>query len=445
MYVALQNIRKWYLAALLGVLAIGLPAPYAAGQTSRRPVLAPPANQLRSATSGTRSSASHSRVRPASHRAITEDEIVAGGTYLQDPETGQLYATDGNVLPGRPPTASMNPASHPNSDASEDEFFEHDELFEHDGYLEFDQQGGWVEYDGYMEYGDPMASCGTTSCDTLAMTPCTLFPAGNLEVSAGVQGFTGPRNRGGGGSFGFHQSVNWAVPFPAFACLGGQIGYRATQSNLSGAEFPAGMGFDDSVTAGSRQQSFLTAGLFRRVDMGVQGGVVVDFMSDDWYNTSDLVNLRGEISWVIDGVHDLGFWFTAGTDFTEIMDDEGVVLEEWEPTDLYAFFYRRQFGGCRDGDARLFAGWTGHGDGLIGVDARLPIAPDWAVETNFAYLIPSDGTGQGFTGGHAQESWNLGLSLVWYPGRLFGQGDYYYRPLFRVADNGTFMVRRRDN
>ena len=105
MYVAPQNIRKWYLATLLGVLVTWLPTHHAVGQTSRRSVLAPPANQLRPTSSGIRSSAGNSRVRPASHRAITEDEIVAGGTYLQDPQTGQLYATDGNVLPGRPPSA----------------------------------------------------------------------------------------------------------------------------------------------------------------------------------------------------------------------------------------------------------------------------------------------------------------------------------------------------
>lgn len=441
MYVALQNIRKCYLAALLGVLATWLPAVQAGGQVSRRPVIAPPANQLRPSSSGIRSSASNSRVRPASHRAVTEDEIVAGGTYLEDPDTGQLYATDGNLLPGRSGNPTMTPASNSSPPAPaptpENEHFEYGEYLEYDGHAPF------MEHGGYIEYGDSLASCGTSSCDSLVMTPCTLFPAGNLEFSAGVQGFTGPWNRGGSGSFGFHQSVNWAMPLPAFACMGGQVGYRATQSNLSGAEFPDSAQLPDGgVNAGSRQQSFLTAGLFRRVDMGIQGGVVVDFMSDDWYDTSDLVNLRGEISWVMDGVHDLGFWFTAGTGSTQITDSTGAAVEDWEPTDLYAFFYRRQFGGCRDGDARLFAGWSGHGDGLIGVDARLPISTDWALETNFAYLIPSDGTGTGFAGGHTQESWNLGISLVWYPGRLFGRGDYYYRPLFRVADNGTFMVRR---
>jgi hypothetical protein len=34
------------------------------------------------------------------------------------------------------------------------------------------------------------------------------------------------------------------------------------------------------------------------------------------------------------------------------------------------------------------------------------------------------------------------MSLVWYPGRRWGQGDPYYRPLFRVADNGVFMMDR---
>jgi hypothetical protein len=119
------------------------------------------------------------------------------------------------------------------------------------------------------------------------------------------------------------------------------------------------------------------------------------------------------------------------------------VDETWKPTDLYAFFYRRTFGCCRDGEARIFAGWSGASDGLIGVDLRMPLSTEWGLESNFAYLIPNQGTGYSADAGHAQEAWNVGISLVWYPGRRIKScSNPYYRPLFRVADNGMFMLDR---
>ena len=67
----------------------------------------------------------------------------------------------------------------------------------------------------------------------------------------------------------------------------------------------------------------------------------------------------------------------------------------------------------------------------------------WAVEANFIYLIPNEGKDTTILGGHAQESWNVGINLVWTPGRRWaGCDSQYYRPLFRVADNGVFMMDR---
>jgi hypothetical protein len=330
-------------------------------------------------------------------RTVSERDVVDGGTYFEDPNTGQLMA-EGPMLGGPMVGAPMS-------------------------------KGGVGCADG---------TCGTCSDCTLVPCGCPFpFPFGNLELFAGVQGFTGPANRSTGtGSFGFHEGLNWGIPIPGFQCLGGQIGFRATQSNLSGAEF----------TNDTRTQGFVTAGLFRRVDVGLQGGVVFDYLSDGWYRDADLSNMRGELSWVFDGCHELGFWFSSATNTSDEPFVEGDVVDElievWESTDLYAFFYRHQFGACREGDVRVFAGWSGHSDGLIGVDLRLPLGCKWALQTNIAYLIPEQGEGHGFDAGHTQESWNLGITLVWYPGQMLGHRNYYYRPLFRVADNGVFMMDR---
>ena len=289
------------------------------------------------------------------------------------------------------------------------------------------------------------------SCSESCLQPCCalpLLPLDNLEFSVGVQGFTGPANRGGSGSFGFNEAINWGAPLPVFDdCLGVQLGARSTQSNLSGADF----------TDTSRTQFFVTGGLFRRVDLGLQGGVVFDYLNDSWYRQASLAQLRGEISWVFGCQDDLGFWFTTSNRSTtadsvirQTTVQNGVttvtvntVSEAWRATDLYAFFYRRALGECRDGEARIFGGFTGQSDGLLGVDARLPLSDTWAVEGGFIYLVPNQGTGIGLNGGHSQESWNLGINLVWTPGRCWSQPDsQYYRPLLPVAHNGVFMMDR---
>jgi len=60
------------------------------------------------------------------------------------------------------------------------------------------------------------------------------------------------------------------------------------------------------------------------------------------------------------------------------------------------------------------------------------------LENTLHYQIPSEGTS---VTGQARESWNMGISLVWYPGRsaqCIMQSPY--RPLLPVADNGSFIV-----
>jgi hypothetical protein len=327
---------------------------------------------------------------------VSEKEIVDGGTYYEDPKSGQLILSN-EAMTG---TAGVEVADAGTMGA---------------------------------DIGCADGCCGT--CGSCVLSPCCVAfpPPGNLELFAGVQGFTGPANRPDGrGSFGFYEGLNWGVPMPGFRCLGGQVGIRATQTNLSGSEF----------TEDNRNQGFLTFGLFRRVDAGLQGGVVVDYMAEKWYRTVDLTNIRGELSWVVGCRHDLGFWFATATKDTQELSFDNELDELWEPTDLFAFFYRCQFGACRDGEARLFAGWSGTSDGFIGFDTLFPLNDVLSVEANVAYLIPEEGKGTGFNAGHNQESWNIGLGLVWYPGRRLVGRNPYYRPLFRVADNGSFMVDR---
>jgi hypothetical protein len=285
--------------------------------------------------------------------------------------------------------------------------------------------------------GSACGGCGTcVSC----CLPCPLFLLDNVELFAGTQAFSGPLNLGETGSFGFQYGLNWAMPVPCLPSqpIGFQIGYRGVSSNYSGASF----------TEDSRNQSFITAGLFRRVDWGLQGGVVIDVLSDKWYyDDLSLTQLRGELSWVFPQCHELGAFITSGTKTNRMAsvrwnnDAQRTTIEEYEPTDLVAFFYRRRFDAVGGGYGRAYGGFTGNGGGLVGADFDLPLTENWALRTNFNYLIPKDGNNRV---AYLDESWNVGLSVVWYPGRRKAVGNDYFRPLFDVADNGVFIPRRSE-
>ncbi len=415
-------VRMLQATGLAGLIAVMATAaedqPKPAQNSTGKPAAAAPKSVLQSSPEV--ASRMARRLAGPGAKTVGVEDVVEGGVYYEDPVSGKLILGEAPSKAGGPsPRVAQAPvASRKATVASRKASVEDVVPME-------------VTTEEFEEFGDACCDDGTCGECASCLVPCgVLFPAGNLELFAGVQGFTGPANGpAGGGSFGFNEGLNWGMPIPLFGCLGGQVGFRATQSNLSGT----------AISDDTRRQAFVTAGLFRRVDVGLQGGVVVDWLSDGWYRDVDLVNLRTELSWVIDSTHEVGFWGAFGTKDSEepAANDQ---LADWETTDLYAVFYRYSFGGCRDGDARLFAGLSGQSDGLIGADARLPLSDTWALETNFAYLIPNEGDGDGADADFVQESWNVGINLVWYPGRRWGRGDRYYRPLFRVADNGLFMM-----
>lgn len=275
-------------------------------------------------------------------------------------------------------------------------------------------------------------SCGPVPLCVLLPRPCL----NNLEFTAGVHGFTGPLNRGISGSFGFHEGFNFGLPI----CRGnwgcGQIGAQWTESNFDGS----------LLTEDQRNQIFLTAGFFRRVDWGLQAGIVFDYLHDEWDYELDLGQLRGELGWRYCGCHELGFRFSVGTNdddgvFNILADDEGeIVLEQVqgrvEVNDLFAFYYRRQF--TCGGEGRLFGGFTNNHQGLFGGDARLPLSPWWSLAADFLYVVPTDDSS---VPGFAEETWNVSIGVVWTPFAKPGCGPNYCRPLFDVASNGTFATR----
>ncbi|MGE0760508.1 MAG: DUF6666 family protein [Pirellulaceae bacterium] len=385
---------------------------------------------VRTSGPGTRSAVTNGRPRTQLRREVSPRGVVPA-TYGQrigrQPMVAEAprLAADTSVLHG------MVTAEPPAGEVVAGEVI--DGGYVDGGYVE----GGYV--DGLAPFDD---SCGMDGCGGCGnCQDCCLrlptIPFDNLTVFGGVHGFTGPKNRGETASFGFHEGFNWGAPVPCFGdCLSMQAGARFTQSDLSGAEF----------SPDSRSQMFLTAGLYRRVDWGLQFGIAFDYLSDDWYTSTDLYQLRPEAAWVFPCGHELGFWFTAGMNedsaTSRVFTGPAVAVnlqEQWEATDLYAFYYRHRFSQWEGATARGYAGFTGASDGLIGADLHIPVGCDFALEAGFAYLIPEEDKGP-VGAGNAEEGWNIAISLVWYPCSGRAMSRSYSSPLFQVADNGSFMV-----
>jgi hypothetical protein len=261
-----------------------------------------------------------------------------------------------------------------------------------------------------------------------------------VMILTGVHGFKGPYDQdftGGAnrdsGNFGFQEGINIGAKVP-FVDWGYQIGFEGTQSELSG---DANTGVDHSFT-----QSFVTGGVFHRTPNGLQGGIAWDWLHDERNDGADFTQLRGELSLVNCGCHECGVMGSIHLNdkkFT-VAESEGLTTTTTlQATNQYLLFYRMH--GCRGGEGRVFGGVDDNSDGIVGADFLLPMCGCWSLQSEFTYLIPDDSAG---TVGSQQEAWNLAINLVWHwKGHARECHSNPYRPLFNVADNGSFIVDDR--
>ena len=231
------------------------------------------------------------------------------------------------------------------------------------------------------------------------------------------------------GTFGFHSGFNVGLPLYRLTCglVSGQFGLRSVQSNFEGSPF----------SANDRQQLFMTAGFFRRVDYGFQFGTVVDILREDWIAQLDLIQVRGELSYVWPAGSSFGFRFSEGVQDDNAPGQIGAVqlpMIRNAILDTNRFFFRKA-SSC-GGYAEAFIGWSDESHTIYGVDADLPIGNCTALQAGFSYLSPDDSAVAGNT-----EAWNIYLGLTYRP-RGRGWYKFYHRPLLPVADNGSMIIRR---
>lgn len=287
-------------------------------------------------------------------------------------------------------------------------------------------------------------SCGIPALDPTWFGPPWAWPwwyggplatiLSRTEIFVGAHAFKSAPDLAANSNFGFHEGFNAGGPLGDPWGIGWQFGFRAAHSDFSG------MRVVDYYDPGNRNQFFLTTGLFRRqLECGLQWAVVFDYLHDNYYASADLQQLRTEMSWKFPCQHELGFWgaFMTGDDRYDYGRGTQRNFRDVEPRDLYAFFYRKSWD-C-GGEGRIYGGFTGQGDGLMGVDLLVPVGQSFGVEAGFCYLAPKH---KNSPQGLQNESWALTISLIWYPvrGNACALADPF-RPVLPVADN-RFLIQR---
>lgn len=236
------------------------------------------------------------------------------------------------------------------------------------------------------------------------------------------------------GSFGFQEGFNFGSQLPSLLAgqIGSQFGMRFIQSNLEGS----------TLSNTSRNQMFLTAGLFRRVDYGIQGGAVIDYFHQQWIERVDLLQVRGELSFLFSPVHELGFRFTENgrnsSQSVTIPSSVTTLTARSRTLDTYRFFARRRFGDCSASLVEVHLGTSNDGGVVMGTLLQTPLTGQLGLESSAMYFSPK----QSATQPKNLEAWCVGIALVWTPGRAFGTNRDYNRPLFEVAGNSSLIQAR---
>ena len=236
-------------------------------------------------------------------------------------------------------------------------------------------------------------------------------------------------------NFGVYAGFNLGIPLCRLfgGRVSGQFGVRSVQTNFSGSEF----------SDANRDQLFITAGLYRRVDYGLQAGLVVDVLAEEYFAESDIAQLRGEVSWAYPTGAAIGFRFTSSQqDDTSLGIFDGIPFSGFESTtdEHYRFFLRKVL--ATGGWEEIFAGWSANDHFSLGADFDIPVSQYVALEAGAVlYLSDLEDPTSNLGATRIDDSFNVYVGFAFRP-----QGLAYYRsydrPLLPVADNGTVLIRR---
>ncbi len=302
--------------------------------------------------------------------------------------------------------------------------------------------GGNYSVNGYRNtppaeaYGQSV--CGSGECGGYGC--CGLFGGilQNTQVQAGAVSMRSPMDFEDSGNVGADVAINWGSAMPVLCGLNVQAGARGVFSDYYGSEVN-GFSTDDS-----HNQVFWTAGVYFRSPSGVggwSGGIVYDQLIERYYRRYDLSQLRAELSYDFSGCFEVGFRGAFGLnekwcDFVKLDKDLSVEAKV-TPSSYYTMFIRKR--SVEGAEFTVYGGATEWSEGLIGASAEAPLSDSFSLKGSTTYVFPSE---RGLHDKTKEESWNISVGLSWYLGGNARGGNGCcgaQRPLFDVADNGSFL------
>ncbi|HKT81331.1 MAG TPA: DUF6666 family protein [Vicinamibacterales bacterium] len=257
----------------------------------------------------------------------------------------------------------------------------------------------------------------------------------NFSLFVGPDGSKQPQDLGINANMGIRVSANWGVPVAESLGLGAQIGAAV---NVSDAAVHV---LDQIEGTSKRTQTFVTLGLNQRPTDRVTWGLAYDLLSQHYYDTATLGQIRGTGSYALRSADDLGVWFTKGVqDDTNLMADTSVYLK---PITQFNVFEKHTWA-----NASQTTVWLGvarsHGDVVwvfpenaesknvlvYGAELAMPLSERFAVTGSANLITPaSTGTVDAF----------LGVSF--YPTKsALRQASNRFSPVHAVANNPSMAI-----
>lgn len=257
----------------------------------------------------------------------------------------------------------------------------------------------------------------------------------NTQVEAGAVSMRSPLDFDDMGNVGAEFSANWGSERPILGGLNIQAGARGVFTDFNGVR---ANGF---ITDDSRNQFFWTAGVYFRApaySSGWSGGIVYDSLIENYYRKYELSQLRAELSYNFSNFCEIGFRgaFSLDDDWCDFLNlgpDEKVEAKA-TGSSYYTMFIRKRF--LEGAEATFFGGATEWGEGLAGAAVEAPLSDCLALRGSATYVFPKE---RGLHEKTREESWNISVGLAWNLGGNAHMGADSQRPLFDVADNGSFL------
>jgi hypothetical protein len=291
--------------------------------------------------------------------------------------------------------------------------------------------------------------------------PCPRFVS---SFFSGVDSFRGVTNGRFENNNGALTGLNLGGQLLPDLDIGWQFGASYGDYNFSGRTSP---GAGPNVTT---QQIFVTTGFFRRAnsDRRLSWGIVHDWMFTNNFgafgNSPTLSQFRGQVAWAVSDRNEFGVWATVydrtttratgalGTPISYQAIDQGNLFwhHKYAAYGADSWFYvgvpLDQRIAQTPNPAFPVGGYGGSlGSMIVGTNWLLPITDRLSGYANVMYMKPSARQGVSPTGAvaAAQEFWNIGAGLTWYPGRAARSrtvAGRQWMPYMPVANNSSFLV-----